>query len=513
MWDVIVIGSGFGASVTALRLAERGQRVLVLEKGRRFAADDFPRSNRDLKRWLWAPQLGFRGPFRLSFFRHLTALSGVGVGGGSLVYANTLPFPDDAFFRASGWAHLADWRSELEPHYRTAQKMLGATANQRPAQADHALSQMAARLGRGKDYALNPVGVYFGQEGVTTSDPYFQGRGPDRTGCVGCGGCMLGCRFNAKNTLDKNYLWLAEREGVTVRAETEVTWVAPARDGYIVTAGGEQLRARRVVFSGGVLGTIPLLLRLKASSDGLPRLSERLGDFVRTNSEALIGVVSSQQHRDFSIGVAIGSILRTDDHSHLEPCRYPAGSDFFRYLCAPHVAGSSASQRFKNLFSTLLRNPGGYWRAITSDRHAERTTILLYMRTIDGYMRLRWGRSAWTGFQQGLMTAAGEGPMPTNDIPEATELARQYCKEVDGYALSLFSETLLGIPSTAHILGGACMGRDIGEGVIDRDHQVFGYPGLYVIDGSAVSANPGVNPALTITALAERAVSKMEVSA
>lgn len=319
---------------------------------------------------------------------------------------------------------------------------------------------------------------------------------------------MLGCRFNAKNTLDKNYLWLAEKAGAVVRSETEVTGVEPTETGYVVIVGEESLKTRRLFLAGGVLGTVPLLLRLKHHS--LPKLSRRLGDYVRTNSEALIGVVSSRDDRDFSTGVAIGSIFKSDRHSHLEPCRYPAGSDFFRYLCAPHVSGRTASERLKSLFSTLLANPKGFCRAMSGKRHAERTTILLYMRSLDGHLRLRLGRSLWTGFREGLLTAPGEGPMPTNDIPEATELARQYCEEVDGYALSLFSETLFGIPSTAHILGGCCMGESSEEGVIDLNHQVFGYPGMYVVDGSSVSANPGVNPALTITALAERALQKLE---
>lgn len=496
--------------MAALRMAERGQRVLVLEKGGRLEAHDFPHTNRDVRRWLWAPALGFRGPFRLSFFPHLTALSGVGVGGGSLVYANTLPVPEEGFFQAPSWSGLADWKMELEPHYRTAQKMLGATTNQRPADADHAMARMAARLGQESNFRLNPVGVYFGAAGQPGGDPYFEGRGPERSGCVGCGGCMLGCRFNAKNTLDKNYLWLAQKAGAQVRADTEATWIAPSQGGYRVTAGPDELWARRVFLAGGVLGTVPLLLRLKASDAGLPQLSDRVGDFVRTNSEALIGVVSSRHDQDFSTGVAIGSIFKTDEHSHIEPCRYPAGSDFFRFLSAPHVAGRHAGQRLMNLLTTLVRNPRGYWNAVTGARQAERTTILLYMRTLDGHLRLRLGRSLWTAFREGLLTAPGEGPMPTNAIPEATELARRYCREVDGYALSLFSETIFGIPTTAHILGGSCMGAGPEEGVIDRDHQVFGYPGLYVVDGSAVSANPGVNPALTITALAERALSKLE---
>ncbi len=508
-WDAIVIGSGFGGSVSALRLAERGLRVLVLEKGRRFGPEDFPQSNRQLKRWLWAPRLGFRGPFRMTFLPHVTALSGVGVGGGSLVYANTLPVPEDGFFQACSWSHLADWKAELAPHYLTAQRMLGATPNERPAAADHALQRVAQSRNQLGDYAMNPVGVYFGRSGVTVDDPYFNGRGPSRTGCIGCGGCMLGCRYNAKNTLDKNYLYLAEAAGAEIWPDCEATWVEPTNDGYIVSTARGSLRTRQLFLAGGVLGTVPLLLKLQQSVRGLPRLSPRLGDYVRTNSEALIGVVARDAATDYSRGVAIGSILRTDEHSHLEPCRYPAGSDVFRFLTAPHVTGQTVGQRLINLARALLDSPGDYARAYLGANQAERTTILLYMRSLEGHLRLRLGRNLWTGYRTGLTTVPGQGPLPTSDIPEASELAQRYAEEVGGVRMSLFSETLLGIPSTAHILGGCCMGEGPDEGVIDPTHQVHNYPGLYVVDGSAVSANPGVNPALTITALAERALARV----
>lgn len=510
-WDAIVIGSGFGGSVTALRLVEKGYRVLVLEKGRRFGPEDFPRTNRELRRWMWQPQLGWKGPFKMTFLPHLTAVSGVGVGGGSLVYANTLPVPPVSFFKADSWQHLADWQSELEPHYKTAQKMLGATTNKILGDGDRALQQMAARIGMSDRYELNPVGVYFGEPGVTEPDPYFGGKGPSRTGCIGCGGCMLGCRYNAKNTLDKNYLYLAEKDGARIVAECKANWITPLETGYRVSTDRGDFIADRVFLSGGVLGTVPLLLKLKEAANGLPLLSDRVGDFVRTNSEALIGVVSNRHDLDFSQGVAIGSILQTDEHSHIEPCRYPPGSDFFRYMAAPHVAGSKTIERLSGLLRVILTQPVAYARSMLKRQHARRTTILLYMRTVDGHLRLKLGRSVWTAFLRGLTTEAGGGKAPTNSIPEATELAKRFCEEVDGFAHSMITETLLGIPTTAHILGGCCMGRSAEEGVIDAQHQVFGYPGLYVVDGSAVSANPGVNPSLTITALAERAMNILPV--
>jgi cholesterol oxidase len=509
-YDAIVIGSGFGGSVSALRLSEKGYRVLVLEKGRRFQPEDFPKTNRQLSKWLWAPPLGWRGLFKMTFMPHVTALSGVGVGGGSLVYANTLPVPPDSFFKGAGWAHLADWKSELEPHYKTAQRMLGATTNKVPADADRALEAVAKKVGREDSYHMNPVGVYFGEPGVTVPDPYFDGKGPDRTGCIACGGCMLGCQHNSKNTLDKNYLYLAEGNGAVIQPDSEVVWIEPLdKGGYKVATKKQEFTAEKVFMSGGVMGTVPLLLKLQEQARGLPEISPLLGDFVRTNSESLIGVVSNRHELDFSKGVAIGSILQTDEHSHIEPCRYPPGSDFFRFLGAPHVAGSTMVERLAELIRVLLTEPVAYLKSMTKTEHAKRTAILLYMRSIEGHLRLKLGRNMWTGFQRGLTSQHTEGPRPTNHIPEATELAKHFSEEVDGFAHSLITETALGIPTTAHILGGCCMGSSKQEGVIDTNHEVFGYPGLYVVDGSALSSNLGVNPSLTITALAERALSKL----
>jgi cholesterol oxidase len=516
-WDYLIIGSGFGGSASALRLTEKGYRVLVLEKGPRFEPADYPTTNWDLKRWMWRPRLGWRGLFKMTFFRHVTVVSGVGVGGGSLVYANTLPIPTDAFFQAPSWGHLAEWKEELAPHYQTARRMLGATVNPLRTYPDKVLEEIARDTGREDSFGPTTVAVYFGKPGETVPDPYFGGEGPPRTGCIACGGCMLGCRFGAKNSLDKNYLWLAERRGCRVVPDTEVTWVAPrgSQGGYEVTAlqGAEpfnrqQVRytARNVIFAGGVLGTVDLLLKLKESPHGLPRLSDRVGDWVRTNSEALIGVTSRRRDPDMSRGIAIGSILHTDDHSHLEPVRYSAGSDFFRVLGGPHVDGRTFFQRLARLLGMFVKHPLRVLQMYTVPDWARQTMILLYMRTLEGHLNLRRKRQAWKLGGKSMTTQLAEGPAPTANIPEATALARRVEEKIDGTAATLMTETLLGIPTTAHILGGACMGDSEKSGVVDHRHRVFGYQGLYVIDGSAVSANPGVNPSLTILALAERAM-------
>ncbi len=453
----------------------------------------------------------------MTFLPHVTALSGVGVGGGSLVYANTLPVPGDDFFSAPSWGSLADWKGELARHYDTARRMLGTTRVPFTTTPDEVLRDVGKEIGRGDSWQATDVAVWFGTPKVTVPDPFFGGEGPERTGCESCGGCMIGCRHGAKNTLDKNYLWLAERRGLSIEADTEVTWVKPLPSGdYEVTARTgrspfpffRQKRtfvARNVVFAGGVLGSVELLLRLKESPDGLPKISKKLGDFVRTNSEVLMGVVSDR-NEDLSKGIAIGSILKTDEHSHLEPVRYPAGSGFFRLLAMPHAPGDTLARRFANAIGMLLRHPLKTLKAWMTPDWAKHTMILLYMRTVEGTLRMKLGRGLRTGFRRGVTTGDGTGPQAKAWVPEATELARKIESRLGGFTQSLLTETLLGIPTTAHILGGCCMGDAPESGVIDHRHRVFGYDGLFVIDGAAMSANPGVNPSLTIAALAERAM-------
>lgn len=516
-YDAVVIGSGFGGSVSALRLTEKGYRVLVLEKGRRFAKEDFPKTNWDLRRWLWKPELSMHGIFKMTFFEHVTIFSGVGVGGGSLVYANTLPLPRGEFFRTGSWAGLRDWQDELAPFYATAKRMLGAAPNPRLMPGDEILRDVAVEMGRAEHFGPTDVAVFFGTPGKAVPDPYFDGAGPERTGCIYCGACMTGCRVGAKNTLDTNYLYLAERRGLKIAAETEATAIRPrGGGGYSVeaTSGLGRRKAKqvftadRVVCAGGVLGTLDLLLKMRDDPGGLPDLSPRLGEMVRTNSESLIAVITNRRDVDLSKGVAIGSILHTDEHSHVEPVRYGAGSGFFRLLLAPHAPGDGVLERLGRAFATMVRSPVRTLRAALVPDLAKFSQILLYMRSLDGTLNLRRRRGLYTGFQQGLATELAPGAVaPKAFIPEASEIAERFAKRLDGTLVNMITETVQGIPSTAHILGGACIGATREDGVIDGRHEVFGYPGLMVVDGAAVSANPGVNPSLTITALAERAMS------
>ncbi|WP_457565630.1 GMC oxidoreductase [Caldithrix abyssi] len=513
-FDFIVIGSGFGGSVSALRLVEKGYSVLVLEKGKRLTAEDFPKTNWNLKRWFWLPTLKFFGFFRLSFFRHVAVLSGVGVGGGSLVYANTLPVPREEFFTAPTWSHLADWKKELMPFYDRARRMLGTAKNPRLETGDLALKELAERLGKADQFETTEVAVFFGEPEKEVEDPYFNGEGPPRSGCRFCGACMIGCRYNAKNTLDKNYLYFAEKKGAVVQPESEVYDIKPlggkyGEDGYRVYWRQSTRYFKRrgsftcqgLVFAGGVLGTVPLLLKLKKRS--LPNLSSKVGWGVRTNSESLIGITTTDKNTVFSDGIAIGSILHTDRYSHLEPVRYPAGSGFWRVLMSPMISGSNFADRLFKVLREIFRHPLRFLKTYFVDDWAKRTQILLFMQTINTTLR-------FSPALLGMKSTLDQGTAPTAFIPEAQTLAREYAKIAGGTPTTLLTESLFGIPTTAHILGGAVMGENDQEGVIDRDNRVFGYRNMYICDGSMISANPGVNPSLTITALSERAMSKIK---
>jgi cholesterol oxidase len=506
--DVVVVGSGFGGSVTALRLAEKGYGVVVMEAGRRFGADDFPRTNWNVRKFLWQPRLGMRGIQRLTLLRDVLVLSGAGVGGGSLVYANTLYRPPPAFFTDPQWGHIADWATELDAAYDQAGRMLGVNDYDRDTPSDVVLRGVADRMGVADTFKRTAVGVYLGPPGRTVPDPYFGGAGPERTGCIHCGGCMVGCRFGAKNTLDRNYLYLAEAAGVEVRPDTEVRdlearagggWRVTSRDPGRRAGTGRVTTARHVVLSAGVLGTLRLLLEAR-DAGRLPGISPRLGEVVRTNSEAIVGAGTFGVKVDYSQGVAITSSIYPDEHTHIEPVRYPKGSNVMGLLGTLLVDGGGRVPRQVRFLGQVLRHPVAFVRSLSVRRWSERAVILLVMQTVDNSMKVvRKGRR--------LTSRPGSGPPNPTYLPIANQAARLAAEEIGGLPSGSIFEALLDVPTTAHIIGGCAIGADPTRGVVDPWHRVYGCPGLHVADGSVVPANLGVNPSLTITALAERAMS------
>ncbi len=515
-YDYVIIGSGFGGSVSALRLSEKGYKVLVIEKGKWFSnPEDFPKSNWNLRKFMWLPRVGFQGLFKMTFFRHVVALSGVGVGGGSLVYANTLPVPASEFYNSGHWKGLDNWETVLKPYYDLAKKMLGAEKHPYMSKSDKVMWQLAQETGTESSFEKTDVAVYFGKSGETVTDPYFQGRGPHRTGCNLCGGCMLGCRYNAKNTLDKNYLYLAQQLGATILAEKEVFEVRPLNDngnnGYEIKfknalslfSTADSVTAGGVIFAGGVTGTVKLLLKLKQTT--LPLLSDMVGQGIRTNSESLIGVTSFDKNAVFSEGIAIGSIIHLDKSRHIEPVKYASGSGLWRLMMAPMISGNSLIKRLWRMLADFIMHPLDNLRVFFVDDWSKRTQILLYMESIDSTLRIVRTKIGW------LRSMPESGPLPTAFNPKAREIAKKVETIINGKAMVMNTESLFGIPTTAHILGGSCMGKDVHSGVIDANNKVFNYPNMMVCDGSMISANPGVNPSLSITAITEYAMSKIPV--
>ncbi len=523
-FDFVIVGSGFGGSVSALRLAEKGYKVAVLEAGKRYAAKDFPRTNWNATRFLWAPKFFCYGIQRLTLLRDVLVLSGAGVGGGSLVYANTLPVPPKEVFHRPDWPQGLDWEQALAPHYKTAQRMLGANTNPRVTRSDEVLREVAQEMGKGDSWHPTEVAVFFGQPGVTVPDPYFGGQGPERAGCTFCGGCMVGCRHNAKNTLDRNYLYLAEKLGVTVVPETQVDRLEPLDGGgyrlhtFRTTAlfkgGRKTWTAANVVLSAGVLGTVDLLMRSREQGT-LPNLSPALGQRVRTNSEAIVGATARSGAADFTDGVAITSSIYPDADTHIEPVRYPRGSDVMGFLAKPLVDGGPGLPRWLKFFITCLVHPGDFLRSLVPFGWARKSIILLVMQTKDNHMTLVRKARWWWPFSRRISSepsALGPGESDRRNpsyIPIANEVARKVAAKIDGWPASSVNEVFLDIPTTAHVLGGASIGTDASRAVCDANHRVFGHPGLYVVDGSSVPVNLGVNPSLTITAMAEHAMSQI----
>lgn len=520
-FDWIVIGSGFGGSVSALRLAEKGYRVAVLECGRRYRDEDFAESTWNLRRYYWMPKLGLRGIFRMTAFKDVFIVSGSGVGGGSLGYANTLYRARPAFFRDSQWDDLENWEGALAPHYDTAERMLGVADYPLEGPADELLKEYGEEIGVGDTYKHTRVGAYFGEPGEEVPDPFFGGDGPPRSGCIGCGSCMVGCRHNAKNTLPKNYLWFAEQLGVQILPERQVTDVRPlaaddGSEGFAVTSerSGAWVRKRRsrltargVIVAAGALGTNQLLQNCRESGS-LPRISLRLGELVRTNSESINAVTAPSDEHDFAKSVAISSSIYPDPDTHVEVVTYGKGADSMSYLFTLLTGKGSKLTRPFLWLGQLIRHPIRGARLLWPFAWSRRTVILLVMQTLDNAIRLRPKRRL-LGRGVRLQTEQDpEKPNPTF-IPAADAVTRWMAERTGGIPQSGLTEAIFNIPTTAHILGGAVIGDGPEHGVVDAGNRVYGYQNLMVCDGAAIPANPGVNPSLTITALAEHAMAQV----
>ena len=535
VFDYVIIGSGFGGSVSAMRLSEKGYSVLVLEKGKRYEDSDFAKTNWQFWKYLWAPALRAFGILQISILKGVMVLHGAGVGGGSLGYANVLEVPTEETFATPAWNQPLKWGDVLRPHYETAKRMLGVARNPKLWTADLVLKQMAEERGMGHTFRATDVGAYFGEAGVAVPDPYFGGAGPARAGCHHCGGCMVGCRYNAKNTLPKNYLYFAEKNGAQIIGESEVMDIKPlqpltptpllegegqeGRERYEVHyrsstnpfAKRQTVFARNVILSAGVMGTMKLLLTLRDVKKSLPKLSGRLGTMVRTNSEGLLGSVARKSDVNYSEGVAISSIYNHDEQTRIEPVRYPDGSSLMRFLAAPLIARDvSVPLRILRFLGWALTHPVDFAKALLLPGWAHNVTILLIMQHADNRMRFRIGRSLFTFFRKSLVAEEEPGYTINARVEGSHEITREFARRTNGVPLGSLGENLLGLPTTAHILGGAPIGKTAEEGVVNENFEMHHYPGLFIVDGSIVPANPGVNPSLTITALAEYAMSKIE---
>jgi cholesterol oxidase len=513
-YDVLVIGSGFGGSVAALRLTEKGYRVGVLEAGARFEDADLPATSWDTKKFLFAPALGLYGIQRIDALKDCLILSGAGVGGGSLVYANTLYEPLDAFYRDPSWSHITDWRAELAPYYDQAKRMLGVVENPLRTPADKVMKQVADEMGVADTFHPTPVGVFFGgRAGERVDDPYFGGAGPDRNACRACGECMTGCRHNAKNTLVKNYLYLAEQGGAQVHPLSTVTEVRPMEGGgYAVRTRPTDRRLRRarrtltaeqVVFAASALGTQKLLHRMR-DRGVLPRVSARLGELTRTNSESILGAIAPDTRVDYSEGIAITSSFHPDDYTHIEPVRYGKGSNSMSFLQTVLTDDDGERPRWRTWLREMVRQRG-HLRALYDVKHwSERTVVALVMQTLDNSITTFTRRSRLTGRRR-LTSRQGHGAPNPTWIPVGNEAVRRMARIMGGTAGGSIGEPF-NRPLTAHFIGGVTIGDSARTGVIDPWHRLYGHDGLHVVDGSAISANLGVNPSLTITAQAERAM-------
>lgn len=524
-FDFLIIGSGFGGSVCAHRLSEKGYRVAVMEMGRRWKPENLPRTSWSLHRWFWRPKVGLRGFFNMRLFRHVTIYHGCAVGGGSITYGATLLQPPNEVWTSGTWAGVADWSTSMPQYYATAERMLGVMENQILGPADHLLKKTSELVGCIESFYGTRVGIFESNLiaiGETVDDPFFSAQGPRRSTCIACGGCIMGCRYGAKNTLDLNYLYFAEKHGARVFPETKVVDVKPLAgsadggNGYEVRTikstswfarHPQRFTARAVVFAASALGTMELLFRLKGKRS-LPAISPQLGKHVRTNSESLIGARMTGCTEDYSQGISIGSGVYIDQHTHIEAVRYPRGSDTMGLLTTALTDGSPGAGRIalwaRNILTSLVRHPIQSWRLARPWRWARETVILLCMQALDGEIQMDWRRPWFWPFRRFLVSRGKKVP---TYIPQANQFARKFAQVAGGTGMSTLPEILFDVPGTAHCIGGCVIADSATHGVVDPQQRVFGYQNMYICDGSVIAANLGVNPSLTITALAERAMS------
>ena len=512
VYDYVVIGSGFGGSVAAMRLAEKGYGVLVIEKGKWYQPKDFPKTNWNIRKYLWIPILKCFGIQKLTFFKDVFILSGVGVGGGSLVYANTHYFPPDVFFNNPVWAGMKDWKKVLTPFYRQAEFMLGSIQYPHHYAEDELLKDVARDMGREDTFENVNVGVYFGDTKQPT-DPYFKGLGPQRTGCNECAGCMVGCRFGAKNTLDKNYLYFAQKFGTEIIAETLATEVKFNDGVYSIATESstswfsknkKTYKAKGIVFSGGVLGTMELLLRQKHESGTLPNLSDTLGFNLRTNSESLCGVLCGD--RKLNNGIAISSVFNPDENTHVEVVKFPDHSGAMTRLGVLATSEGQPAVRTAKLIGNIITHPLQFLKTLFTPNMPRNSIIFLVMQTLDNKMKMVWKKGLFGG--KVAIDNTGNAKVPAY-IPIGQEVMTRYAEKIKGIPMNAITEIMFNMSTTAHILGGCPMGTSAADGVVDENFKVFGYPNMMVLDGSIIPCNLGVNPSLTITALSEYAMQQV----
>ena len=519
-YDVIIVGSGFGGSVSALRLAEKGYNVLVLEKGKRYEDKDFPKTNWNLKKYLWMPNLFLYGIQCITFLKNVFILHGCGVGGGSLVYANTLLVPSKKAFKDERWPK-GDWDIKLKPFYEKAKQMLGAISSPHFGETDILLKECADEMGRGHTFKPVNVGIYFGEPGKRQKDPYFDGKGPERNGCILCGGCMVGCQHNAKNTLVKNYLYLAEEEGIEVIPEREVIdikknisggYTLKVRKSTGIIRKVETFKSKKLILSGGVMGTVKLLLKCRQKGS-LSDLSMQLGNYVRTNSEAIIGTssVTAPKKRNYTKGIAISAGFHPDENTTIETVRFAKGQDVMGRLATLMTSGKSKIPSILQLISKIIFHPIHFLTTLWPFGWAKKSVILLVMQPISNYLKMSYTRKWWRFGARTMNTNLdSKGKLPSK-IPIGEEVAETIANKTGGFTMAAITNSLLNIPTTAHILGGCIMGDTIDSGVVNENLEVFNYPDMYIIDGSIIPSNLGVNPSLTITAVSEYAMSQFPV--